>query len=535
VGRHATLRAAIDWSYELLAASEQRLLARLAVFSGGCTLEAIEEVCSGDPVDRDAVLDLLTGLVTRSLVIAEEHATGTRYRLLETIRQYAEQRLAEHGDTELLRGRHSGFYARLCAGFARGLYHQQPQLGLDTDLLVVGSRVSGLPQGASSYTWTRRIGIERDNIRSGLANAIEAGDVAGAVEIVANHPRGDRVSVSTLGQVFSVAASRIVDMPGAAEHPEFPRVLMVAAYEALDSGDNTRADTLSRQALEAADSLHTPLVGPPIEVDALTLRAEASLAAGAYGDAVEAYARAAELALAAGYPGIAAIFLAYTVSSALLGGLDVERANSTAEQAMTLARQSEMPGAIVIALNCLALTLVDVDPKRALALLHESVDRSTTPGQEIAPGFVTASLVAGLLRHWTLALTLAGRAMYLYRGIMNPLHSAPCLAECARALAEDRPEVAGVLQGAAYAAFRRAIPAVATAERPAPPPAGTSANFVLQALRETGELVVAALGDERARELRRTGVAMGVDEAVSYALANIDPKLITGPVASIDR
>jgi len=61
VERHATLRAAIDWSYELLSVTEQRLLARMVVFSGGCTLEAIEEICGGDPVEREAVVDLVTG------------------------------------------------------------------------------------------------------------------------------------------------------------------------------------------------------------------------------------------------------------------------------------------------------------------------------------------------------------------------------------------------------------------------------------------------------------------------------------------
>ena len=95
VERHATLRAAIDWSYDLLDTAEQRLLARMAVFSGGCTLEAIEEICSGDPVERDDVMDLVAGLVARSLVVAEDGDAGTRYRLLETIRQYGEERLAD--------------------------------------------------------------------------------------------------------------------------------------------------------------------------------------------------------------------------------------------------------------------------------------------------------------------------------------------------------------------------------------------------------------------------------------------------------
>ena len=123
----------------------------------------------------------------------------------------------------------------------------------------------------------------------------------------------------------------------------------------------------------------------------------------------------------------------------------------------------------------------------------------------------------------------------MYRGIMNPLHSAPCLAGCARALAEDRPEVAGVLHGAAYTAFRLAAPAIGPTQRSSTRPVGTGTNFLFQALRETGDLVAAAVGDDRARELRRTGAAMGLDEAVSYALAHIDPKLLTGPIVSIDR
>jgi hypothetical protein len=87
-----------------------------------------------------------------------------------------------------------------------------------------------------------------------------------------------------------------------------------------------------------------------------------------------------------------------------------------------------------------------------------------------------------------------------------------------------------VLQGAAYAAFRRASPAPNGTSRPAAGPVGPNANFVLTALRETGDLVAAALGDQRRRELRTEGAAMSMDAAISYALANIDPKLLTGPV-----
>ena len=103
-----------------------------------------------------------------------------------------------------------------------------------------------------------------------------------------------------------------------------------------------------------------------------------------------------------------------------------------------------------------------------------------------------------------------------------------------RALAENRPEVAGVLRGAAYAAYGRASPSQSAASGSGRP-ADASTNFVLEELRQAGALVTAALGDERRRALRIEGAAMNMDEAVSYALANIDPKLLTGRVASIDR
>jgi predicted ATPase len=87
-GRHQMLRAAIDWAFELLSGPEQALLARLAVFAGGCTLQAAEAVCGADGIDPDAVFKLLASLVARSLVVAEDHGIETRYRLLETIRAF---------------------------------------------------------------------------------------------------------------------------------------------------------------------------------------------------------------------------------------------------------------------------------------------------------------------------------------------------------------------------------------------------------------------------------------------------------------
>jgi predicted ATPase/class 3 adenylate cyclase/DNA-binding CsgD family transcriptional regulator len=111
--RLKTLRASVDWSHALLSADEQALLRRLAVFAGGFTLEAAEEVCVGDGIERDRVLDLLASLVDQSLLVAEERETGVRYRLLETVRQYGLERLAAVGEEDALRGRHGDVFLAL--------------------------------------------------------------------------------------------------------------------------------------------------------------------------------------------------------------------------------------------------------------------------------------------------------------------------------------------------------------------------------------------------------------------------------------
>ena len=93
LGRHQTLRAAIDWSFDLLDDAERRVLARASVFAGGFTLDAAAAVCDSPTMTAIEMLDHVDGLVRRSMLIAEEDATTTRYRMLETIRQYAAERL----------------------------------------------------------------------------------------------------------------------------------------------------------------------------------------------------------------------------------------------------------------------------------------------------------------------------------------------------------------------------------------------------------------------------------------------------------
>jgi predicted ATPase/class 3 adenylate cyclase len=149
--RHQTLRALIDWSYNLLSEPERTLLRRLSVFAGGCTLEAAEAVCSGNGVEEWEILDLLAALVDKSLVQYEEpgtdaqHRSGeARYRLLETLRQYGRDRLLETGEVEAVRACHRDWAVQLAE-------RAEPELWT-----------------ADQSAWLVRLETEHDNLRAAL-------------------------------------------------------------------------------------------------------------------------------------------------------------------------------------------------------------------------------------------------------------------------------------------------------------------------------------------------------------------------------
>ena len=148
IPRHQTLRAAIDWSYALLTGDEQRLLDRLSVFSGGFTLGAAEATCALDPDEAVALLDVLARLVDRSLVTVREAGGSARYALLETVRQYAAERLRARGEEEALRRRHAGYFYELVAAAEPHLITAQRRPWLDG----VHAEIDNIRQ---ALTWTR--------------------------------------------------------------------------------------------------------------------------------------------------------------------------------------------------------------------------------------------------------------------------------------------------------------------------------------------------------------------------------------------
>jgi predicted ATPase/DNA-binding CsgD family transcriptional regulator len=113
LAHHGTLRATMEWSHDLLGRDERVLFRRLSVFAGGFTLEAAEGVCAGEGLEEGEVLDLLAHLVDKSLVLVREVGEESRYRLLETVRQYSSEKLGESGEAEEVRRRHAAWFLAL--------------------------------------------------------------------------------------------------------------------------------------------------------------------------------------------------------------------------------------------------------------------------------------------------------------------------------------------------------------------------------------------------------------------------------------
>ena len=123
--RQQTMRALVDWSYELLTDDEKTLFRRVAVFSGGWILDAASAICSDDTIEDWAILDLLQSLVDKSMVVAELSGSEQRYRLLESTRQYAHELLERSGELEPMQTRHAAFYFKL-AREAEAAYAKTP-------------------------------------------------------------------------------------------------------------------------------------------------------------------------------------------------------------------------------------------------------------------------------------------------------------------------------------------------------------------------------------------------------------------------
>ena len=229
VRRQQTLRASVDWSHALLTEPERVLFRRLAVFLGGFDLDAAQAVAGTSEVERYQVLDQLTLLVDKSLVIAENTTGRTRYRLLETVRQYALEKLGESGEADDVRTRHRDHFASIAAAL-------------------------NLPAHPSYREHLQRADDDIDNLRAAFGWSLEAGDTENALRLASSlfpiwQDRGrNGEGLAWLEAALGPETANPPVDPAVRARAIADKVILVAWTERLESSDESEtAVALARQ------------------------------------------------------------------------------------------------------------------------------------------------------------------------------------------------------------------------------------------------------------------------------------------------
>jgi non-specific serine/threonine protein kinase len=311
--RHQTLRAAIDWSYALLTTEEQTLLRRLAVFAAGCTLDTAETVCSGEGIEEGHTLDLLSSLVDKSLVIAETTGRAqARYRLLETIREYALEKLEEAGETARLRDRHLDLFLARTEEAA-------PRLG-----------------DAYQQLWLNWLEGEHDNLRAALAWALESRRIEAGLRI--------GIAISRFWEIrgyvqegFSWFERLLVQADEEVSVDVRVNALVFTTFLAMFLSNAPATVSYAREAVNLAEATYDE--SDPILIFALSGLASAAQAAGDYQTAFITVERTIRIYRESGP--------AFNLGMALIvqGGIAIELgyydiARARLQEGLTLARQA---------------------------------------------------------------------------------------------------------------------------------------------------------------------------------------------------
>jgi predicted ATPase/DNA-binding CsgD family transcriptional regulator len=352
--RHRTLHATMDWSHELLGQKERVVFRRLSVFAGGFTLEAAESVCAGEQLQRDEVLELLSPLVDKSLVVAQERDRTARYRLLETIRQYGREKLEEAGEAARVREQHAGYY------------------------LAVAEEAKPELKGDRQITWLERLETEHGNLRVAMAWLLERGESELAARLgwalwlfwgIRTHLAEGRRSME---QALSAGGSAAMTASARA------KALYVAGMMANYQGDHLSADPLVQEGLRLCKELEDR-VGTAY---ALSNAGYVALGKGQFQQAITVIEEAADLFLQEGEKWGAAIELGFLAVAWRNRG-DHERARRLAERALAISREIGERQATTSALYTLAiLAQSEGEDERARNLFEEGLRLSAELGNE---------------------------------------------------------------------------------------------------------------------------------------------------------
>jgi predicted ATPase/transcriptional regulator with XRE-family HTH domain len=350
--RQRTMRDAIAWSYDLLDASEQWHFRQLAVFVGGCTLEAAQEVGAGPGVAHSlltaATLTRLAALADRSLLRREdgrsEGGAEPRLTLLETIREYGLERLEEHGEGEAARERHAAHY------------------------LALAEAADSALSGPAGLAWRTRLAREHDNLRAALGWMLGSGEGARALRLATALSRfwSERGHLSE-GRRWLREALAATAGSGEADTGVRERALVAAATLAIEQGAHDEAADLCAQAVEAARDQDRVLVA------ALNAQGLLARARGRYAEAARHHEEAHALAAALGdRVGVASALNGLASAAAFTG--DTARFRTLAEQSVAVFRDLEDARGLAEALLSLMWHATNAaDPTQVEALGQEAL------------------------------------------------------------------------------------------------------------------------------------------------------------------
>ena len=479
--RQQTLRAAVDWSYELLSEPEQILLRRLSVFAGW-NLEMAEQVCADELIPGSSVLDLMTALIDKSLVsVDHELRSEPRYRLLDTIKEYAASRLFASGEEESVQLRHRDYV--LAAA----------------EHVVAQAFVRGAPSWPERVAMYRQVTADLPNFRLGLATSLRRGDIAEGLRMCGamRNPWVTHGDVTEGAEWFDRFLERAGGVPPEVRGP----ALVFRGDLAFEQQDYA---TVSRCASEGLVLCRQ--AGDPHEASALRLLAVASLRAGNVADAVARIDEAAATAHKIGNDWEEGLALSIKAAGmARLGSL--REAQATYEAALDVLRDNNGWGVAQVeyGLGSVARArddhLAAIGHFQAALALYQEIDARPEIARCLA-GIASVALAQGDLGLCRSSLT-ESLSLSLATGQRLPV---------ARGL-----EAFAALEARAGHAVRAAKLGGAALElRSAtghPPSRGAGAR-----LEDVLEPARTSLGELRASALLAEGRSMTADEAVSYAI-----------------
>jgi predicted ATPase/class 3 adenylate cyclase len=476
VERHQTLRRAVDWSYALLTGAEQAALGRAAVFAGDFSIASAEAVISGEGIDMLDVLDLLGRLVDKSLLIAEDRNGATRFRLLETIRQYAQERLEAAGEAEGLRRRHAEHFAAFTAAAGDGM------------------------RGREEAAWTQRTLGELDNLRAAVIWAVAVGDADLALRVLAPL----QVHGSRTDYICGVLAQLVVSTPGAPDHQLFPAMLAWAAWVQSSHGDTDGAMATFEQALDAASRLGS---GGVVLCRLLSAGSNIMIYRGELERAHAFQARREEVAREMGDDFELARTLMVDAGVCFNLGGDEAECRARADEALSLARRLGNPTSLGYAAMAAGLARANSDEDSALVLFGEGVACAESMGNDLALGLLLTYEAWIFVRRgdWRSAVPLVARSLAAQHqnGDRVAFSNQACLAVVILAANGDG-EVAAIIHGFEGRSTLRGF-------------AGMAADMLDEAVTS----VRRRLGESRFLELAAVGAAMGFDEMATYIDARL--------------